>query len=126
MLEKYPGLQIKQLPIWWTTPGGTKVGHIVTIIYWNGYYWIVDAQTGQIIGPFPAGTPIDVEPILVPQYNYPPGSPIRVDPPVDPGDRPWTPGVGPWWTNPDMWDWWREKMPGKDPHDYVPDGVQDP
>src|SRR5690606_14923939 len=88
MLEKFPGLQIKQLPVWWKSATGELTGHIITVFYWNGYYWIVDAQTGENLGPYPVGTPIDVAPILVPFYGCPPENPIRIDPAVNPGERP--------------------------------------
>lgn len=117
----YEGVEAFALPLRWREG---RIGHIVTVIYYNGYYWIIDGQTGRMIGPFPVSVPftdIDLRPLLEP-YNIEPNDPITIKPRRDLGDRPWVEPY-PWWENPAM----REHLEDATGHpwgEYLPPGIQ--
>ncbi len=53
--QQYPDMQISLLLFWYDKDDGTRGGHAVTIVRIDGYYYIIDAQTGDVKGPYPAG-----------------------------------------------------------------------
>ncbi len=121
--RRFSGATIQVIHTFWERPPGSgkKVGHVLILIKQGGYYWILDPQTGILLGPFTDDTPIDVSPILDPGYGVPPGTPVKVKGPYDPGYR----GKGepkPWWYDPDMRRHFEEKT-GHPWWWYVPDGA---
>jgi hypothetical protein len=86
--------------LWKEGKGGT--GHAMNIVYYGGYYWIVDAQTNAVYGPFREGDPWEVRPLLQGPNRY--GLPEDVVPGFgdlyNPGER--SNGTEPpaWWDSP--------------------------
>jgi hypothetical protein len=105
----------------------TKGGHALTVVYYDGNMYILDPQTGQIVGPISAGQsgndllfPEDVGPglreIMIP-YNWRPSD--ISDWELHPRDFEHPDEVAPWYTNPDVVDWWRRMFPGYNPNDFI-------
>lgn len=114
--QMFPGVKAEALWLYWRFTWGInkggkhgKAGHAVIVITYNGYYYIIDPQTGQIYGPFPATVPykdIDWLPFLDPTPDdpsddtLPKRTPDSITP-HDPRDRPWT-DPDPWHKDPDI------------------------
>ncbi len=116
--DLYPGMTIFHVWVLWGSE--TWIGHFITIVVYNGYYWIIDAQTGMILGPFMVPTPINPRPILEAGYSVPPDTPVVLRSSYCVGDRPKC-DPDPWWDNPLMRDHVQNST-GNDWRDYVPPG----
>lgn len=99
-------------------------GHAVVAILIDGNYYIVDPQTGEVLGPIEEGTwlsPTDFVPklkeLLDQRYGVPNPGKITVDKHkpdyVDPYD------VKPWHEDPDVRDWVERMFPGYDPDEFI-------
>lgn len=95
-LKRYIGgdVEVKLLGMWYYNSEGKYVGHMMTIVILDGYYYIIDPQTGRVIGPFSIGTPYDPRPILEPAYDFDPNRPVKVKP-QEPNERRF-PEPAPW------------------------------
>lgn len=103
--------------------GNPPRGHAIVAILIDGYYYLLDPQTGKIVGPIedhwfwdPDFKPALKE-LLVPSYCTPNDNidGYKKHPPdyIDPND------VRPWYEDPDVLEWWKKKFPGQDPNDYI-------
>lgn len=70
-----PGVTVEQLRVSWANG---KIGHVMTIVTHGGYYWIIDAQTGLVRGPFPVGTPVNPREIVEIGYELQPGDTVII------------------------------------------------
>jgi hypothetical protein len=114
--QMFPGVKAESLWLYWRFTWGVgkggkhgKAGHAVIVVTYNGYYYIIDPQTGQIYGPFPTTVPykdIDWLPFLDPTPDdpsddtLPKRTPDSITP-HDPRERPWT-DPDPWHKDPDI------------------------
>ncbi len=102
-------------------------GHAIDVVYFQENMYLIDPQTGQIVGPnfcgqtgndllFPENLKPDLIDIMT-HYNWGPAdiSHWELHPAdyIDPND------VDPWYFNPDVIDWWIEKFPGYNPGDFI-------
>jgi len=114
----YPGIKAEALWLYWRQSYGIlsngkngKVGHAVLMITHNGYYFLVDAMTGQVYGPFRTTTRLkdidwvpflDLDPDSTEDDTLPLRTPSSITP-HDPRDRPFT-DPKPWHKDPDVRD----------------------
>jgi hypothetical protein len=72
----------------------------MNIVYYGGYYWIVDGQGNEVYGPFHDGDPWEVRTILREHYSLPEDQVPTFGDLYDPGERPSGTDPGPWWESP--------------------------
>ena len=121
------GVTAKNKYVSWTNSAGKGVAHLVTMISFCGYYWLLDAQTGNKIGPFADGTKIDASPLINAGYD------VKADSSVDTsqkcydiGDRgDWKGEPKPWYEDMEMRDHF-ENETGLDADDFDPPGYMPP
>lgn len=104
---------------WGIGKGGKhgKAGHAVLVIHHNGYYYIVDDQTGEVYGPFPDTVPYkDIDWHEYFQDDFPSRNPDIIKE-KHPTDRPWT-DPSPWHEDSDRKDD-IEDQTGNPAEDYI-------
>lgn len=104
--------------------GNPLRGHAVVAILIDGYYYLLDPQSGKIVGPIKDGwfwdpdfKPALKELLVVPGYCTPDEDidGYKIHPPdyINPNEP------RPWYEDPDVLEWWKKKFPGQDPNDYI-------
>ncbi len=66
---KEEGVEYHRVLVTWTTKDGKSAGHLVTKVSFCGHYWLVDAQTGRMIGPFADATEMDAQELVKDDYD---------------------------------------------------------
>ncbi|MBL0870793.1 MAG: hypothetical protein IBJ18_09490 [Phycisphaerales bacterium] len=123
----YPDAEYYFLSVYWIGPDGKPHAHAVCLILIDGNWYIVDPQSGEIYGPIEKRSWYDprredfgpsLEDLLKKWYGTP--NPKDIDwkrrPPdwINPND------VQPWYTDPDVKEWFKRHMPpGTNPDDFI-------
>lgn len=116
--RKYPNAELWTLGYFWFGDG-----HAVTVIRIDGYFYMIDPQTGVISGPFATTDEVhaSVKKLMKDWYGVSPGwaDPFERYRWRDPSARPELIEPGPWYTDPEIKEHFRNNMPNP-PEDYMP------
>lgn len=96
-LDEYPDAEISYLHVYW---GG--FGHSMVLIEVDGTYWVVDPQTGEVVGPFDsvADAETGVRDILDGGYTYDEGDDVTLTPSDELAGS--DADIGPFYENPEI------------------------
>ncbi|GIX01040.1 MAG: hypothetical protein KatS3mg111_4372 [Pirellulaceae bacterium] len=104
-LDEYPDAEISYLHVYW---GG--FGHSMVLIEQDGVYFVVDPQTGEVVGPFNSIDEAEdgVREILDDHYNYDEDDDVVLNPSEDLAGA--DADIGPFYEDPDILEQFEEAL----------------